>query len=318
MSIHYIEPLSRAISRTKQALFNPMDLKKWFVVGFAAFLAALADVGLSGGGVPNPSIRRVSNFNLEQVLYFPQRAWEWLGNHPGWAMLIAFTVLFFVVFMVVITWLSARGKFIFLDNVVRGQARIVAPWYEYRKEGNSFFRWNLFWGVISSAISVFYIIYCFLYLQAVYESRGTGSALILPAVLAGLGLFAISIFSAFIYVLLRDFVSQIMYRNRITGCKAIQRFLPLFFSQFFHFLGYEIFLFIVSLLVVVGIFICGCITCCIGFVILSIPYINAVVLLPLSYAMRAFSVEFLEQFGPEYQVFTKPDANPPATVPPVM
>ncbi len=160
MSIHYIEPLSRAISRTKQALFNPMDPKKWFVVGFSAFLAALADVQVSGG-VPNTSIRKASNFNLEQVLYFPQRAWEWLGNHPGWAMLIAFALFLFSVLMIVITWLSARGKFMFLDNVVRGQARIVAPWYEYRKEGNSFFRWNLFWVVIFSAIAVCYVFYCF-------------------------------------------------------------------------------------------------------------------------------------------------------------
>ena len=61
MRIHYIEPLSRAISRTKQALFNPMDLRKWFVVGFSAFLAALADVQVSGG-VPNTSIRKVIEF----------------------------------------------------------------------------------------------------------------------------------------------------------------------------------------------------------------------------------------------------------------
>jgi hypothetical protein len=316
MSIHYIEPLSSAISRTKQALFNPMDPRKWFVVGFSAFLATLTDVQVSGS-VPNTGIRKTSNLDLEAVLYFPQRAWEWLGNHPGWAMLIAFALFLFSVLMIVITWLSARGKFMFLDNVVRGQARIVAPWYEYRKEGNSFFWWNLFWLVIFSAIVVAYIFYCFVYLQAVYEGSGNGRTLILPAVFAGLGFFAISLISAFIFVLLRDFVVQIMYRDRITGWEAMQKFLPLFFSRFFHFLGYGIFRLIVSLLIIVGILICGCITCCIGFLILAIPYINAVVLLPVSYAMRAFPVEFLEQFGPEYQVFPKPDGNPPETVPPI-
>ena len=316
MSIHYIEPLSRAISRTKQALFNPMDPRKWFVIGFSAFLAALTDVQVSGG-VPNTGIRKTSDFDLESVLYFPQRAWEWLGNHPGWAMLIAFALFLFSILMVVITWLSARGKFMFLDNVVRGQARIVAPWYEYKKEGNSFFWWNLFWVVIFSAIVIAYVLYCFVYLQAVYEGSGNGRALILPVVFAGLGFFAISLFSAFIFILLRDFVIQIMYRDRISGWEAIQKFLPLFFSQFLHFVGYGIFRLLVSLLIVVGILICGCITCCIGFLILAIPYINAVVLLPVSYAMRAFAVEFLEQFGPEYQVFPKPDANPPETVPPI-
>jgi hypothetical protein len=317
MSIHYIEPLSRAISRTKQALFNPMDPRKWFVIGFSAFLAALTDVQVSGG-VPNTGIRKTSDFDLEAVLYFPQRAWEWLGNHPGWAMLIAFALFLFSILMVVITWLSARGKFMFLDNVVRGQARIVAPWYEYKKEGNSFFWWNLFWVVIFSAIVIAYVLYCFVYLQAVYEGSGNGRTLILPVVFAGLGFFAISLFSAFIFILLRDFVIQIMYRDRITGWEALQKFLPLFFLQFLHFVGYGIFRLLVSLLIAVGILICGCITCCIGFLILAIPYINAVVLLPVSYAMRAFAVEFLEQFGPEYQVFPKPDANPPETVPPIV
>jgi hypothetical protein len=317
MNIHYIEPLSRGISRTKQALFGPMDLRKWFAVGFTAFLAALADVQVSSG-FPDPSIRKVSNFNLEQVLYFPQKAWGWLGNHPGWAMLIAFAVVLFMVFMIVVTWLSARGKFMFLDNVVLGQGRVVAPWYEYRKEANSFFRWNLFWGVIFSAIAIAYICYCFAFLQAVYEGSGNGRALIFPAVLAGVGFLAISIVSTFTFVMLRDFVVQIMYRDRIAGWEAIQKFLPLFFSQLLHSIGYGIFRFILSLLIALGIIICGCVTCCLGFVVLAIPYINAVVLLPLLYAMRAFSVEFLEQFGPEYRLFPKPEANPPEAVPPVM
>jgi len=309
MSIHYIEPLSRGISRTKKALFDPLDPRKWFVVGFTAFLAALADVELSGG-FPDPSIKRIADFNLEQVLYFPQRAWEWLGNHPGWALLIAFALFVFFVIMIVITWLSAMGKFMFLDNVARDQARVVAPWYEYRKEGNSFFRWNLFWVILTAAVGITYILFCFAYLQGIYESSGSSRALIVPAVLAGLGFFGISIVSTFIFVLLRDFVTQIMYRDRVAGWEAMQKFLPLFFSQFFHFIGYAVFRLILSLLILLGILICGCITCCIGFLVLAIPYINAVVLLPVSYAMRAFTVEFLGQFGPEYRIFPVPDANP--------
>lgn len=317
MSIHYIEPLSRGISRTKQALFNPLDLKKWFAVGFTAFLAALADVQVSGG-VPDPGIGRASDFSLEQVLYFPQKAWEWLGSHPGWTMLIAFAVFLFAVIMIVITWLSARGKFMFLDNVVRGQNKIVAPWYEYRKEGNSFFRWNLLYGFVFFTIAITYILYCFAYLQAIYEGSGHGRALIIPAVLGGMGFFAISIVSTFIFVMLRDFVVLIMYRDRIAGWEAAQKFLPLFFSHFPGFVGYGMFRLVVLLLVIFGIFIGGCATCCIGFVVLAIPYINAVVLLPFSYAMRAFSVEFFEQFGPECRIFPEPAADPPVAVPPVL
>jgi hypothetical protein len=315
MRIQYIEPLSRGISRAKQALFNPMDLRKWLAIGFTAFLAALADMHVSGG-VPDASMRKGANFNLEQVLYFPQRAWEWLASHHLWAMLIVAAAFFLFLFMIVITWLSSRGKFMFLDNIVRGEARVVAPWHEYAKEANSFFLWNLSWGIIFSAAMIAYIVFCFVLLQEEYDGSGNGAALIGSAILAGLGFLALFLISAFIYGLLRDFVTQIMYRDRVSGSEAIQKFLPLFFSHFLYFAGFALFNFIVWLLVILGVLICGCVTCCLGFLILAIPYINAVVLLPVTYSMRAFAVEFFEQFGPEYRVFPRPDAGAPETVPP--
>jgi hypothetical protein len=307
MRIQYIEPLSKAISRTKRALLNPFDLKAWFVIGFTAFLARLADIGFPGG----LGLRRRSNFDLKEILYFPQRAWEWLGNHPGWAIAIMIGVSLAFVFGIIITWLSSRGKFMFLDNVVHSRSRIVEPWYEYKNEGNSFFLWNVFWGIIATAIIIAYLFYCFTALQSVYGSSGNGRMLIVPAVLAGLGLIIISIINLFIYVLLRDFVVPIMYRDRSTAWEAIQKFLSLFLAQFFYFIGYGLFLFCLAILIIIGIIIAGCVTCCIGFVILAIPYINAVILLPVSYAMRSFSIEFLEQFGPEYHVFPRPAVNPP-------
>ncbi len=316
MSIHYVEPLSRGIARAKKSLFNPIDLRTWFAVGFTAFLAGLADVQLSGG-FPNSGMRKAGDVRLEQFLYWPQKVWEWLGNHPGWAMLIVIGLFVFALIMILITWLSARGKFMFLDNVVHGKSGIVASWYEYRKEGNSFFWWNLFWAIITSAVTIAYVLYCFVSLQIVYESGGSRSALIVPAILAGLGFLAMSIVSAFIFVLLRDFVVQIMYRDRITGWEAIQKFLPLFFSHFLYFIGYGIFRFFVSLLIVIAVLIFGCITCCIGFLVLAIPYIKSVVLLPVLYSMRAFAVEFLEQFGPEYRIFPVPERNSPEMVPPI-
>ena len=49
MNIRYLDPLSRAWGRMKKALFSPFNLKKWFVVGFTAFLAGLTE-GPGGGG----------------------------------------------------------------------------------------------------------------------------------------------------------------------------------------------------------------------------------------------------------------------------
>ena len=309
MTIQYIEPLSQSISRMKRALFKPCDLTVWFTVGFTAFLAGLTNMGFSSG----PSFRgQSSRFELEQVFSFPQRAWEWLMNNPGWATLIAVAVFVLFVIGIVLSWLSSRGKFMFLDNVVLNRSRVVAPWYEYKAEANSFFLWTFVWGLMWLALFIVFVFYVFTYMQTLYERSGNAKALILPAVLAGLVFFFISIINLFIFTLLTHFVVPIMYRDRITTWKALQKFFPTFMSNVFHFIGYALFLFCLWVLIVVAIVIAGCVTCCCGFLILMIPYINAVVLLPISYTLRAFGVEFLEQFGPEYRIFPNPDIIPPA------
>jgi hypothetical protein len=295
----------------RRDLFNPFSLKKWFIVGFTAFLAGLIEGGVPSNFSTGRSIGRQSSFDPETVLYFPQKAWQWLTGHPGWAVLIAIAVFLAFAIGIIFTWLGCRGKFMFLDNVVHGQARVGTPWHEYRKEGNSFFLFYLIYGAISLAIFIAYVAYCFISLQSVYASRGAAGALIVPAIIAVLGFIVLSIISLFLLILLKDFVVLIMYRDRIPTLRAIEKLIPLFLSQFIYFLGYELFLLCLSLVILIGIVIAGCITCCIGFLILMIPYINAVILLPISYTLRAFSVEFFEQFGPEFQIFPRPDINPP-------
>ena len=54
-------------------------------------------------------------------------------------------------------------------------------------------------------------------------------------------------------------------------------------------------------------FLAGLFTCCLGFTLLAIPYIGSVVTLPISYTFRTFSLEFLEQFGPGYTIFPRPE-----------
>jgi hypothetical protein len=306
MTIHYVKPLSNAISRTRKDLFNPFDIRKWFVVGFTAFLAGLTEFGVSGP--PGYSWRNRSHIGIEDILYFPQRAWEWLANHPGYAMLVAIALV--VVFAVgaVLTWLSSRGKFMFLDNVVQCRAEVVKPWYEYRSEGNSLFFWIFLFGFAAVAVSVTFIYYCFLNLQAVYQSGRDLRVLIIPALLAGLGFFVITLAGAFIHLLLRDFVVPIMYRDRVSASAAIQKFLPLLLSEFVYFVGYGLFRLCLVILVGIVVVIAGLATCCVGFIILAIPYIGTVLLLPISYALRSFSVEFIEQFGSEFAIFPRPDA----------
>ena len=42
-----------------------------------------------------------------------------------------------------LAWVGARGRFIFTDCIVRNRGAVVAPWTEYRREGNSLFLFSL-------------------------------------------------------------------------------------------------------------------------------------------------------------------------------
>jgi hypothetical protein len=301
MEIRYFDPLSRGWERMKKALFKPFDLKKWFVVGFTAFLAGLID--FHGGGKGESGIHEP--FDMGTFMEFPQRAREWMIDNPGWMALILVGGVVLLVLLIVCTWLSSRGKFMFLDNVVHDRALVAKPWYDYRVEGNSLFLWRVGFGIATLAVCLFYVFACFSSLHARYERFGDSESFFGPIILMILGLVAIMILVAFIALFLSDFVVPIMYRFRISAMRAWSVFLSLFSLHPMQFISYGLLVLFLIIVLVVAIIIGGLLTCCVGFVILAIPYINEVLLLPVSYTLRAFSVAFLEQFGPDYQLFPR-------------
>ena len=151
MNISYAKALSNGWGRMKNALFKPFDPGKWFTVGFTAFLAGLVD-GPSGKGSFNKSGQ--NNWNIEKISDFPGMAWEWLLNNPFWFMLIGLGTLFFIAFGVLLLWLSSRGKFMFLDNVVHDRALVSKPWDQFKALGYSLFFWRLCFGIIIFLIVV--------------------------------------------------------------------------------------------------------------------------------------------------------------------
>lgn len=307
MNIVYGEPLSRGWNRMKKALFHPFDIAKWFTIGFTAFLAGLLDGGNPGGsGSGNLSDRyKHQRFDWEEFANYPNIAWEWLMTHPLWFTLIAIGIFFLIAISIVLIWLSSRGKFMFLDNVIHAKAEVVKPWHDYSRQGNSLFVWRLVYGficfiiiMVSLGISVVVIYNLF-----------TGNAEIPTKVFAIMGLILqfmiLVILMSFISLFLNDFVVPIMYKHKISTSKAWFKFLPVLSSNLGHFIIYGLFIFVLTIIVIICVVIFGLLTCCIGFLFLIIPYIGSVVLLPISYTFRAFSLEFLGQFGDDFSLFPK-------------
>jgi len=308
MTIRYIEPLSRAFGRMKKALFQPFDIRKWFIVGFTAFLAELTECHRGSSGQAN---KKTDDFDLGDLIEFPHRAWNWLMDNPFWFGLIVFGILLIVALVILFTWLSSRGKFMFLDNVVHDRALIAQPWRQYGHQANSLFLWRLAFGLICFLIFVGFLIHGYNTAAHFYESDTSGSSVIFTFFGQGLALILFFMVAGFIAMLLNSFIVPIMYKHDQSACGAWSAYLPLLTRHFIHFMLYGILVLFLHILIVIGVVLGGLFTCCLGFILLIIPYIGSVVLLPVSYTLRAFSLEYLGQFDPDLILFQDEAAQIP-------
>ena len=286
----------------KKALFQPFDISKWVRVGFTAWLASFTDCnGGSGGGGSKNSYNDMGEA-WNDIFTFPQTAWNWLMEHPVIFNLIIVGVVLLFAIIAVIIWVSSRGKFMFLDNVAHDKSEISQPWHEYKKEGNSLFLWQYFFGLFGFAVFVLFLIYCFVTGKNLYYADLPGIAIFWSIAIMVLIFIGYLIVFGYISLFLKDFVVPIMYKHRVGVIKGWGIFLKLLSAHFFAFIGYGLFRFILGIAVGIGVLLFALMTCCIGLIVLALPYIGAVLLLPVSYTFRAFSIEFLAQFGDNFNV----------------
>ncbi|MCP4204014.1 MAG: hypothetical protein GY769_19010 [bacterium] len=313
--ISLTDALSDAWDRMKTILFRPFDLKKWMVLGFTAWLAGLAQGGQSfswnvGGGADSSesevwasggSEAMPASARLETRTDWPD--WDhwvqWLLEHPFWFAAGVFGCLFLLTLLVVILWLSSRGKFMFLDNVVHDRAEVVRPWNRYRRLGNSHFGFQLaFYGL-------FMVIVLGAVLLVIAITSGSGMTFGAPG--AGLGLIVllpgvvlVVLIAAYIQYFLDGFVVPLMYRYDLRVLDAWSRFGELFRRHPWALLLSGMFLLLLGLAAMVVVVVAGLLTCCIGLLLVIIPYIGTVVLLPIPVTYRGFTVALLDQMDPGY------------------
>jgi len=305
VGIAYLEPVEKGWKRMIKNLFQPFDLKKWLVIGFGVFLAELTDIwnkhDSSDGG-------DYTDGGLGEVLELPNQGWEWLTGHPQWATLITVGIIVIIAIIVLFTWLSSRGKFIFLDNVVHERALFKQPWHEFRPLGNSLFYWRLGFNIVILLMIGAVLVSTYNTIYDMYQDYASDSEMIWAAVYRIGMLIVLLITAGYISLFMTDFVIPIMYKNNMITWIAIGHFMPLLSQHLPAFLIYGVFILFLYIIVIAAVIAFGLITCCIGFVLLVIPYIGSVLTLPISYTFRALSLEFLEQFGEKYKVFPADDA----------
>ncbi len=298
--IEIFKPFGEGFELMKRILFQPFNLNKWLVVGFAAWLANL---GGGGGFELYPDNRHEDAEKLNETI----------GQIPQPVLIIGICVLVCLVLLLIVlfAWLRARGRFIFVDCIVRNRAAIVEPWKEFRAEGNSFFLFLLV--VVLGLIGFAVVGTLALALPLIIRGSGSrpGSGLIIAFCLFLIFLLCL----ALILAVISQLMVPIMYRKRCGARLAFARAVDLVASHPGPILLYVLFLLVLAIATVVISCAVACATCCIA----AIPYVGTVILLPAPVTLGAFSLLFLRQFGPDYDVwagFIPPEFLPVLMPPP--
>jgi hypothetical protein len=294
--IEIFKPFGEAFELMKKILFQPFDLKKWLVIGFAAWLANLGGGG-GGGNFKYPDNRHEAAHKVNETI----------GQIPQPVLITGICILFCLILLliVLVAWLRARGRFILMDCIVRNRAAIVEPWKEFRAEGNSFFLFSL---IVMLLLMAVIVIAGLLLIVPFIPGRGQAE----PGVgfWIGISLTAfVVVCLIFVWELASQLMVPIMYRQRCRARLAFAQTVDLVSSHPGPILLYVLFLLLLGVAAVMISCAVTCATCCIA----AIPYVGTVILLPIPITLIAFSLLFLQQFGLDYDVwagFTPPESTP--------
>jgi hypothetical protein len=295
--ISVIDPIGPAIEQVKTILFKPFDLGKWFTIGFCAWLAYLGKGGGGGGNINIPTRHDPTWFHQARV-FFVQNA-HWI------IPLIIAGFVVGIVLWVVLIWLSSRGKFMFLHCVATNTAEVKNPWRKFSQQGNSLFVFRLVAGLVCFLClallvgsSIFLIILCVT--GRIYAIAPAVVALVFLVPVTIAGSIAVGLLFRFTY----DFVVPIMFLRAARCTDAWRKFLKILSVNKARFLLYILFQIVITIVIGAIVLAAVCLTCCCAACILTIPYIGTVLLLPLLVFSRAYSLLYLRQFGPAFDVFT--------------
>ncbi len=303
--ISVIDPISPAIERIKIMLFKPFDLGRWFVIGFCAWLAHLGTGG-GGGGGGNWSGPQGPHEHQAEIAEALNTAKEYLLANLFWIIPTGIIIITAVICLgLVIAWINSRGKFMFLHCVAENKAEVRIPWHKFRKHGNSLFLFRLVLGVIGFFVVAVPVIIIILFVVAMTAGAAPTIVSVFGIVAFGTVVFILSMILLLVKKFTFDFIVPIMFLRTESCTDAWREFLTILSVNKARLTLYILFQIVISIVIGTIIFIGACIGCCLCCVsaLLYVPYIGTVILLPLLAFKRAYSLCYLRQFGPEFDVF---------------
>jgi len=296
--ISVIAPLDYAIERVRKILFEPFDISKWFTIGFCAWLAYLGKSGagfnFNYGSVPRdaagePDLQLVKQFILDHL--------------PLIISLAVALVVVGIILWVILTWLSSRGRFMFLHCVAKNIAEIKIPWHKYTGLANSLFLFRISLGLITFATALLVLVPAAVIIFTVVRTETTPGTATMVAFIVDIVVVAfVSMAIMLVRIFTAEFVEPLMFLRNSSCLSAWGEFFRMLTARKAAFTLYVLFQIVIGLAMLVIVLAATCLTCCCAGCILTIPYIGTVLALPLLVFRRAYSLYYLRQFGPAFDV----------------
>ncbi len=309
LTVSVLAPLTPALERVKAMLFRPFALDKWLIIGFAAWLAHL---GRANGSFPGLRFGGGRGAPLRSVL---EQAREYVVNNLSWIVPLAAAIGFgLLVLWLVFLWLNSRGQFLFLHCTALNRAEILEPWSRFGRQADSLFLFRAALGLIHLGLNLPLVIWgIWTVNQMITTPEGPllGPVLRLLAVIAGIAAMAVA-FSVVRFLMI-DFVVPVMFLHRTRCLAAWRALLGVLASNILDFVLFGLFSLVLTIAIGLATATLVLATCCLAGCLLAIPYIGTVALLPVLAFRRCYSLYYLAQFGPDWDVFAQPGPAAPVS-----
>jgi hypothetical protein len=297
-------PVGQAMDRVKKVLFQPFDVGRWFVIGFCAWLAYLGEGGGFPGGLHYGGHHGHGRPSMRDGLV---QARDYVMHNIVWiAPLAVALIMASVAIWLVVMWLSSRGRFMFLHCVALNAAEVRVPWARFGPAANSLFLFRLVISLIGLVV-MFPLVggMLLVVLRMVFREAVSPVGLLLALMLLFV-IVAVGIVFWIIGRLTTDFVVPLQFLRRSRCLEAWGELGGLLRGNIGNLVLY--FLFRIVLAIAIGAIVVGVVlvTCCIAGCLFAVPYLGTVILLPILVFERAYSLHYLAQFGPDYDVFALP------------
>jgi len=320
--------------------FKPFSLERWLALGFCCWMLSLG--GEAGGNVgnffPRPTPPNASGQTaarnwerLDHVLNgndapFLHRLAAEIGIQDStlniWIAGIAGFLVLVLVLVIVFSWLRSRFEFIFLDNLVNDRHEIKRPWREFKALGDSYFVGSLIFVLLLLAFNLLVTgtgagIVCSWLSECAAARRLTefGGVRFLWTILLIAGWFAVScaigLYVWFFFYLL----VPIMYREQVGFVGGLRRMNGIFRRHFGSCLLFWLVMLVVQFGFGLAVLVLGLASCCLLFILLSLPFVGAVLMLPYWAFLRMAGVELLEELDPRPQPPPTTEPEPEAAEP---